>query len=122
MLEQTRNQISEMKLFGMLKTLDLRHQESMSHGWGPSEFLSALITDEKNHREAAKINRLLRGASLRTQSTFEMIDYTANRSLSKTSVKDLMQLTYIKSSPRNVLITGPTGVGKTFCAPCRRCV
>jgi DNA replication protein DnaC len=116
MLEQTRNQISEMKLFGMLKSLDLRLQESLSHGWSGAEFLSALVTDEKIYREAAKINRRLKAANFRTQANFEMIDYTAKRSLTKSTVKDLMQLNYIKASPRNIMIVGPTGVGKTFLA------
>ena len=53
MLEQTRNQMSEMKLLGMLKTLDLRLKESVSHGWGSGDFLSALVTDEKSYREVA---------------------------------------------------------------------
>ena len=114
MLEQTRNQISEMKLFGMLKSLDLRLQESISHGWSPSEMLSALVTDENNYRESAKINRRLKAASFRTQASFESIDYTAKRTLTKSIVKDLMQMNYIKASPRNVMIVGPTGVGKTF--------
>jgi len=116
MIEQTRNQISEMKLFGMLKSIDLRLQESISQGWGPSEFLSALITDEKNYRESQRINRRLRFANFRTQATFEAIDYTAKRTLAKSTIKDLMQLNYIKASPRNVMIVGPTGVGKTFIA------
>ena len=46
-MEQTRNQMAEMKLFGMLKSLDLRLEESISQGWGPSEFLSALVV--KSH-------------------------------------------------------------------------
>ena len=114
MLEQTRNQISEMKFFGMLKSLDLRLQESISHGWSGSELLSALITDEKNHRETSQVNRRLKAANFRTQAAFEMIDYTADRTLTKATVKDLMQMNYIKASPRNVMIVGPTGVGKTF--------
>lgn len=116
MIEQTRNQIFELKLFGMLKSLDLRLEESITQGWGPSEFLSALVTDEKTHREVRRINRRLRFANFRTQATFEAIDYTAKRSLTKSLVKDLMQLNYIKSSPRNLMIVGPTGVGKTFIA------
>ena len=114
MLEQTRNQISEMKFFGMLKSLDLRLQESISHGWSGSELLSALITDEKNHRETSQVNRRLKAANFRTQAAFEMIDYTADRTLTKATVKDLMQMNYIRASPRNVMIVGPTGVGKTF--------
>lgn len=116
MLEQTRNQLSEMQLFGMLKSVDLRLQESISHGWGPSEFLTALVGDEKIYRETKKIERRLRAANFRTQANFETVDYTAKRTLSKSTVRDLMQLNYIKASPRNVMIVGPTGVGKTFIA------
>jgi DNA replication protein DnaC len=116
MLEQTRNQMAEMKLLGMLKSLDLRLEESLSQGWGTTEFLSALVTDEKNYREVAKIHRRLKAATFRTTASLEQIDYTAKRSLTKSLVKDLMQLNYIKSSPRNIMIMGPTGVGKTFFA------
>lgn len=116
MLEQTRNQMAQMKLTGMLKALDLRLQESVSQGWGPSDFLSALVTDEKTYREASAIQRRIKAATFRTTATLEQFDYTAKRSLNKPIVKDLMQLNYIKASPRNLLIIGATGVGKTFLA------
>ncbi|HWU42294.1 MAG TPA: IS21-like element helper ATPase IstB [Bdellovibrio sp.] len=116
MLEQTRNQMAELSLHGMLKALDLRLEESVSQGWGSADFLSALVTDEKNFREVAKIQRRIRAANFRTTASFEQIDYTAKRSLTKTLVKDLSQMNYIKASPRNILILGPTGVGKTFLA------
>jgi DNA replication protein DnaC len=116
MLEETRNQMSQMKLFGMLKALDLRLEESISQGWGAGDFLSAMVTDEKNHRDVSAIQRRLRVASFRTQASFEQLDYTVKRSLTKSLVKDLMGLNYIKAAPRNILIFGPTGVGKTFLA------
>lgn len=114
MLEQTKNQMQSMQLNGMLKSLDMRLQESLSQGWGTVEFLSALVTDEKNFREVNKINRRIKAANFRTQAAIEMIDYTADRNLTKALVKDLMQLTYIKANPGNIIIEGPTGVGKTF--------
>ena len=116
MIEQTRNQLSEMRLLGMLKSIDLRLQESVSQGWSPSDFLSALVTDEKTYRDAAKIQKRLRIANFRTQASLEHIDYTAKRTMTKSMVKDLMHLNYIKASPRNILMVGPTGVGKTFLA------
>lgn len=116
MLEQTKNQMSEMKMYGMLKSIDLRLEESISQGWGASDFLSALMSDEKSYREANKVTKRLRAANFRTQATFEAMDYTVKRSITKAMVKDLMQMNYVKASPRNVLLIGPTGVGKTFLA------
>lgn len=116
MLEQTKNHMSEMKLLGMLKSLDLRMEEAVSQGWGTGDFLSALITDEKNYRDVAKIHRRIRAANFRTTASLEQVDYTAKRSLTKSLVKDLMHLNYIKAAPKNIIIMGPTGVGKTFLA------
>jgi DNA replication protein DnaC len=114
MLEQTRNQMNALKLHGMLKSLDLRMQESTNHGWGGAELLSALVTDEATYRESAKIFRRVRAANFRTTASLENFDYTTKRSITKPMVKDLMMLEFVKNSPRNLLLIGPTGVGKTF--------
>jgi DNA replication protein DnaC len=116
MLEQTRNQMNLLKLHGMLKCLDLRMQESTNHGWGASELLSALITDEASYRESSKILRRVRAANFRTGANLESFDYTTKRSITKSIVKDLMQLEFVRKTPRNLLLIGATGVGKTFLA------
>lgn len=116
MLEQTRNQMSEMKLYGMLHSLDLRMSEALSHNWGVGDFISALMTDEKSYRQTAQIARRLKAASFRTQASFETLDHTAKRTLTKSLVRDLMQLEFIKTTAQNLMIIGPTGVGKTFLA------
>ena len=116
MLEQTRNQMAEMKLYGMLQSLDLRLAEALSQNWGAGDFISAVVTDEKSYRSAAQITRRLKAASFRTQASFETLDHTAKRTLTKSLVRDLMQLQFIKTSVQNLMIIGPTGVGKTFLA------
>ena len=116
MLENTRNQMAEMKLYGMLHSLDLRMSEALSQNWGSGDFISALVTDEKSYRQASQINRRLKAASFRTQASFETLDHTAKRTLTKPLVRDLMQLQFIKASAQNLMIIGPTGVGKTFLA------
>lgn len=115
MIEQTKTMLAQMKLSGMLLSLDLRLQEATAHGWGHGEFLSALMSDEKTHRNNRQTERRLRAARFRTDACEEKIDLTAKRNLSKTQVRDLMNLGFIKN-PTTVLIQGPTGVGKTYIA------
>ena len=116
MLENTRNEMSEMKLYGMLQSLDLRLSEAVGQNWGAGDFISALVTDEKSYRSAAQISRRLKAANFRTQASFETLDHTAKRTLTKSVVRDLMQLQFIKVSAQNLMIVGATGVGKTFLA------
>ena len=99
----------------MLETVDLRLTEATSHGWGHAEFLSALMTDEKLHRDNRQIKSRIRIAQFRTDAAIEQLDLTAKRNITKTQVNDLMELSFVKA-PRNILILGPTGVGKTYLA------
>lgn len=115
MIENTKEAMSQMKLLGMLSTLGLRLEEAVGNGWGHIELLSALVQDEKNYRESKRTERLLRGARFRVQACFERVDTQAKRSLTRSQVQDLSSLQFFKSR-RNLLLLGPTGVGKTYLA------
>lgn len=115
MIEQTRQMMHQMKFYGMLETLDVRLHEAISHGWGQREFISALITDEKMYRDDRNTKRRVRLAKFRVDASFEKLDLSAKRSLTSAQVKDLRDLQFIKV-PRNVILLGPTGVGKTYLA------
>lgn len=115
MLEQTRDRLNHLKLFGMVSTLDARICEGTEHGWGNVDFLSALVDDEHVYRVDKRTSRLIRAAKFRCDASFEKLDLNTNRNITRSQVEDLKNLTFIKS-PRNVLVIGPTGVGKTFLA------
>jgi len=115
MIEQTKKILSELKCHGMLSSLDLRLTEATSNGWGHSEFLSALSTDEKSYRDNRKTARRIKAAQFRTDASLERFDFTVRRSIVKTQIQDLMELRFLRE-PRNILILGQTGVGKTFLA------
>jgi len=58
-------------------------------------------------------NWLLSKAKLRQEAAMEDIDYGASRGLSQQVILELANLEWI-GARRNILIGGPTGVGKTF--------
>lgn len=115
MIAQTKQILSELKCYGLLEHLDERLAEATSHGWGHTEFLSAVLTDEKLYRDNQRTTRRIKSAHFRTDASLEKLDLTTKRNLTKTQVQDLKSLAFIKA-PRNVLIIGSTGIGKTFLA------
>jgi DNA replication protein DnaC len=77
--------------------------------------LGFLIDREISHKENRKYLNLLTTARLRQQACFEGIEYKSGRGLDKTMMLSLASCEYIRKY-HNVLIDGPTGVGKTYIA------
>lgn len=115
MIEQTKQMIYQMRLYGMLSSLDQRLSEATANGWGHSEFLSAVMTDESLHRDRAKVKYRLRAAQFRIQASLERFDTTAKRNITRTQIQDFAAMKWV-AEPRNILLFGPTGVGKTYLA------
>lgn len=73
-----------------------------------------LIVDaEWSHREHRKLDRRLKGATLRYDASVEDINYKAARGLDRQVVLALASGDWLRSK-RNLLIVGPTGIGKSF--------
>ena len=89
------------------------------------ERLGLLVDAEWIARENRRFSRGLQEAHLRIPATPEGIDYTVPRQWNATVVRQLAQALWV-GQHQTVLITGPTGVGKSFLvcalghAACRR--
>jgi DNA replication protein DnaC len=79
------------------------------------ERLGLLVDREITERDNRRLTNRLRQAKLKQQACLEDIDYQANRGLDKALLLKLCDCQWVKKS-LNILITGPTGVGKSWIA------
>jgi DNA replication protein DnaC len=116
MLEQTLSKMNILKLHGMAEALTEQNQNAIYTELAFNERLGLLIDREIAVRDNRKLTNLLRGARLRhSTACAEEIDFRTPRGLVKDVIVSLMQNRWLKEK-QNVIITGPTGSGKTFIA------
>jgi len=114
--QQTLTQLNELRLTGMAEQLGYQFdQPNTFDDLCFIERLGLLINHETTVRDNRKVTRLLKQAKLRFNAQSSDIDYRTKRGLHKDTVAQLLSLDWIHKS-RNVLIEGPTGIGKTFLA------
>jgi len=74
-----------------------------------------IVDREWTSRENKKLTRGLKAARLRLKATVEDIDYRHPRGLDKSLMRSLITCQWVRSH-QNVIITGPTGIGKYYLA------
>lgn len=109
------NKMSHMKFFGMQQAYKTLLDTSQHHSITNDEIVSMLIQAEWDDRENRKINRYIKTARFRYGAQVEDIDFTAKRGLDKTQLLRLANGSFIQKK-ENLLIVGPTGVGKSYIA------
>lgn len=107
--------LKRLRLSGILETLDVRNDQAIDGRWSYIEFLARLVEDEVERREQKQLGLRLRRATLDTTKTLEGFDFNFNASINRQQILDLATCGWIRQK-RNVLLCGPTGVGKTHLA------
>ena len=112
--EQTISILNALKLFGMAKGMGERMSDPKHAELSHAEFVGMLVEDERLYRENRRLKSLLKNARLRiSDAALEDVDYRHPRGLEKSAVRELSTTRWIEAR-RNVLITGPTGIGKSY--------
>jgi len=107
--------LKHLRLSGILETLDARHRQAVDGKWSYIEFLERLLQDEVERRGQKQLTLRLRRATLATTKTLETFDFNFNPTLNRQQLLALAAGDYIREK-RNVILCGPTGVGKSHLA------
>jgi len=115
MNEQILQKMRQMKFFGMVRAFRTSIENSNMSTMTADEMISLLIDSEWDDRNNRKIERSMYNARFRYKASFEQLHFDIDRNLDKNQLMRLAECAFIKKK-ENLLITGSTGIGKSFIA------
>lgn len=107
--------LKELRLSGLLQSLDVRLQEAAANRLSHAEFLELICQDELNVRQQRQMQRRTKAADFHALKPLDHFDWSFNPSIHKKEIFDLAACRFIREA-KDVLLLGPPGVGKTHLA------
>lgn len=106
--------MKQMRLLGMARAFLLTQQSEKNENFTPDEMVSHLIDSEWDERYNRKLERSVHAARFRYKASVEQITFDNTR-INKNQLLRLADCEFIKRN-ENIIITGSTGIGKSFLA------
>lgn len=104
----------QMRLLGMAKAFHLTLESGKNEKFTADEMITHLVDSEWDERYNRKLDRTLHSARFRYKASIEEISFENNR-VDKNQVLRLADCEFVKQK-ENIIITGSTGIGKSFIA------
>src|SRR5262252_2753752 len=115
LINQTLDKLDALGLFGMAIAVREQLESTQYASLSFEERLGVLVDREAEARDGRRLALRLKAAKLRQEATVEDIDFRTPRALDRSVVMNLAQAGWV-TAKHNLLITGPTGAGKSFLA------
>lgn len=115
MRNQTIEQLHQMRLHTMAAAFKEENERPNNTELAFDDRFAMIVEREWLFRENRRVGTRLKAAKLKHQATIEDIDFRTPRGLDKSVFLSLANCQWIKSR-HNVIITGPTGIGKSYLA------
>lgn len=115
LITPTLDKLRALNLTGMARALTEQLERADYQVLSFEDRLGLMVDREAQDRDNRRLDRYLKAAKLRAAACVEDIDFRRSRGLERSLVLSLAEAEWV-TGHRNVLIVGPTGVGKTFVA------
>jgi DNA replication protein DnaC len=112
---ETIEKLKSMRLSGFVDALTEQGESAIYADMSFDERLGFLVDAEYFKRKNTRIATAIKTAKLKSNAYVESLDYSAARNLKKQLVAELVSGKWIAAA-QNIIITGPTGVGKSYLA------
>ena len=115
MNEQTLQKLKQMKFNGMATAFKSTLEDGRLARMTADEMMSFLIESEWDYRNNRRIERHINQARFRYKADIEHLDFETDRNLDKNQIMRFADCNFIDKS-ETIIITGSTGIGKSFIA------
>lgn len=108
--------LKELRLSVIVKLWEEKAAEAAKQDWEYGQYLAVLSELEVQEKYRKRIMKYLRSSHLNTGKLLSNFDFTANKSINKQQIIALANSTTWVVQGSNLVLIGPSGIGKTHLA------